>query len=281
MKKLILIMLTLVPVVISTISFSNVYQRKILNNDKHLNNEIINWNIVEYNLNQMQKNISYEKNSIELGIANKDNFNKIIQFIKKKNDDNIAEFKNSNFNINQLIMHISNQHSNFKLIYQNPTKYFSVGNLNFENKINDFFSNTKDVDSLKKHVHNLKISKTTLTTISATAAIAAAGFWAAAWWFGISIPWAVASTIASTLTATASSSISIVLVKYDQELNKFVKVGTVFGSVFSLGHIFYNVLNPVFIGLATAATAVSWAIPTISVVVGISNAILAWISLYK
>lgn len=43
---------------------------------------------------------------------------------------------------------------------------------------------------------------TGLAVTSAVASVAAAGFWAAAWWFGITIPWAVAATsLAVTLTA--------------------------------------------------------------------------------
>lgn len=43
---------------------------------------------------------------------------------------------------------------------------------------------------------------TGLAVTSAVASVAAAGFWAAAWWFGITIPWAIAATsLAVTLTA--------------------------------------------------------------------------------
>ncbi|WP_375317354.1 hypothetical protein [Spiroplasma endosymbiont of Virgichneumon dumeticola] len=101
--------------------------------------------------------------------------------------------------------------------------------------------------SLENYVYNLKIAKTNFITISA--AVAAAGFWAAAWWFGISIPWAIGSTAISALDGGVAARINVTLVKYDHELSGLDKATISATSIYKLGHIFYAVLNPLLITL--------------------------------
>lgn len=61
---------------------------------------------------------------------------------------------------------------------------------------------------------------TGLAVTSAVASVAAAGFWAAAWWFGITIPWAIAATsLAVTLTANTIG-VAILKDKIQVPINK-------------------------------------------------------------
>lgn len=61
---------------------------------------------------------------------------------------------------------------------------------------------------------------TGLAVTSAVASVAAAGFWAAAWWFGITIPWAIAATsLAVTLTANTIG-VAILKDKLQTPINK-------------------------------------------------------------
>lgn len=61
---------------------------------------------------------------------------------------------------------------------------------------------------------------TGLAVTSAVASVAAAGFWAAAWWFGITIPWAIAATsLAVTLTANTIG-VAILKDKLQAPINK-------------------------------------------------------------
>lgn len=287
MNKISLMSLSLSLILASPIAFSSSYKKaENFNIEKQINNQLINWNDVEINLNQMFENITFEKNSKELGTRNQEQFETVIKFIRQNNNKNINKFKSDNYDLKLLQKYLCETNDQYKSVYQNPTQFLKENNLNFENaaeKINSIkvFSDTNNLEWLKNHVNKLKVYKVTFATLSATAAVAAAGFWAAAWWFGISIPWAVGATLASTLTGAAASGITIALVKYDQEMDRLVKAGSIFGATFSLGHIFYSILNPIFVGLSASATAVSWAFPAVLAVVGIAVAVLAWISLYK
>lgn len=61
---------------------------------------------------------------------------------------------------------------------------------------------------------------TGLAVTSAVASVAAAGFWAAAWWFGITIPWAIAATsLAVSLTANTIG-VAILKDKIQTPINK-------------------------------------------------------------
>lgn len=135
--------------------------------------------------------------------------------------------------------------------------------------------------SLEQYVHNIKIARTTFATISATAAVAAAGFWAVAWWFGFSTPFAVTCTLASAFSGGIAAAISIAQVIYDKQLRGIDKFVISLFAIYKLGHIFYATLNPILIGANVSAYSMSWAFPAILAIVPVVSAVLVWINLYS
>lgn len=269
-----------------TILANDVNNSQIVN--KVNENNKINWfSVQDYNNNYFQ-NIkeNYYKNLNPKLINFKNNqevnIDKVIEFAKQKTDIYVTKFKNQNFNLNQIINTLSKINSKFAQNYNNA---LTAKNNLLNNKA--YYSRSlgllKDASfsSLESYVYNLKIAKTTFTTISAAAAISAAGFWAAAWWFGISIPWAIGSTAVSALAGGIAAGISITLVKYDNELSGIDKATISAAATYKLGHIFYAVLKPLLIGSGATATSLSWAFPAVIAIVPLVSAILAWINLFN
>lgn len=240
-----------------------------------INNKIIDWIDVEKNIDKFIEKFLKENKNLDIQ-------NIVINKIRKI----ILDSKNENLNLNQLICKISKESQQFKNTYTKiqkqviNTKSFS----SIENKKNSKSLNfsQEEFDKLKKLVNDLKISKVTFTTISATAAVAAAGFYAAAIVsFGATIPWAVGCTTISVVSGGVAAGISIALVQYDEELTKWQKTGSSFSAIFNLGHIFYRILNPLLIGATATITATSWAFPAALALIPITASILSWINLYK
>ncbi len=273
MSKISLISLALLPTFLNPLLITNSYhQAENIKNQKSINYQAIDWKEVEKLMPSIIKKFLKE---------NKDS--NVQNILMNKINQIIFEAKNESLNLTQLINKISDQSSDFQYHYkQSQQKIFNLSFTPF-NKVSSKsiqFSQA-ELDKLNKLVNDLKISKVTFTSVSAAAAIASAAFWATAWWFGATIPWAVGSSVASALAGGIASGISIALIKYDEELNKWKKSGGALTAIYSLGHIFYRILNPLLIGATATAAATSWAFPGILAIIPITGSILAWINLYK
>ncbi|WP_308150157.1 hypothetical protein [Spiroplasma sp. AdecLV25b] len=174
-----------------TILATNVNNYQTISNKVNIDN--INWCDVKNYNNNYFKNIkeNYYKNPTLNLLSLKNNkevdINKIINYAQETTNNYVVRFKNKNFNLNKIISVLSKDNLEFAKNYNNvlirknnvlKNPLLSSQNLRLL-KDTSFYS-------LENYVYNLKIAKTTFITISA--AVAAAGFWAAAWWFGISIP---------------------------------------------------------------------------------------------
>lgn len=284
MKKILSISSSLI--LSTTIIISNINNCQIIN-ETNIQNKI-NWNSVQnYNNNYFQ-NIkeNYYKNStlklINFKNNQETNIDQIIEFAKQKTNIYITKFKNQNFDLTQIINTLSKE--NYKFAENYNTSLISTNNL-IKNKLysskNAYLLKTDSFSSLENYIYKLKIAKTTFVTISAAAAVAAAGFWASAWAFGVSIPWAIGSTTASALSGGIAAGINISLVKYDKELSSLNKASISFAATYKLGHIFYSTLNPLLIGATATATSLSWAFPLIISIIPLISATLAWINLFR
>lgn len=257
----------------------NTYQATQKTNE----NGNINWTNVKFDSSNYFKNIkeNYYKNPKSSLIKNNQtvDMNKVIKYAQDKANNYINNFQKQNLNLNQIIKTLSKDSPQFAKSYNSGLNKKDSGvktNLILKNNLG--LLKDTSFSSLENYVYNLKIAKTTFISVSATAAIAAAGFWAAAWWFGVSIPWAVGSTTASALAGGIAAGINIALVKYDNELSGIDKAAISFASIYKLGHIFYAVLNPLLIGSSATATSLSWAFPAILSIIPVASAILAWIN---
>ncbi len=262
------------PVVVSPITFSSIYQQaEKINSVREVNNQLIDWNEV--------------KTTLPLIIKNIESFNKDAQTIfMKKIQQIINEAKNNNLNLEQLIKKISIDSKKFKNSYSEIKSQINNANLHSyienQNSLKSFNYSQTEPDKLNKLVNHLKISKVTFITTSATAAVAAAGFYAAApLTFGATVPWAVGCTTVSAVSGSVAASISIALVKYDDALSDWQTARGSMGAIVNLGTIFYRVLNPILIGATATITATSWAFPAAFALIPIMGSILTWINLYK
>lgn len=272
MNKFSLIAFALMPTTLSPLLTTKVYyEAKHFQNQDIENYQIIDWNEVQYLMSNIIEKFLKEHEDCNVENILLDEIAKIT-----------SEAKNQNLNLNQLINKISSQSVDFKNIYQqSQQKKLTFNDFKTNEHINNVKFSEAELDKLNKLVNDLKISKVTFTTISATAAVASAAFWATAWWFGATIPWAVGCSVASALAGGIASGISIALIKYDEALDKWQKAGGALTSTYNLGHIFYRILNPLLIGASATATATSWAFPGILAIIPITGSILAWINLYK
>lgn len=256
------------------VSIEKIFKlNQVLENKKH-QATTIDWDLIEDHVNNFISQIQIE-NNLKTIFLNETNA------IMKRS-------KNNHFNLNQLVENIRTKHQKFN-------QYFSANDLTHESKsfsdlhfdhdhnlINYWSYSSNDFNQLEKLVNDLKISRVTFTTISATSAIAAAGFWAAApFSFGATVPWATACTVITSVSGGVAAGLNIALIKYDQELSQLSKVGKAFTSVYYLGHIFYRTLKPLLIGVSVSIGATSWAFPAALALLPIAGSILAWIELYR
>jgi len=147
----------------------------------------------------------------------------------------------------------------------------------------------------QKHLQwekKLRIARTTLITISVASAVAAAGFYAAAVFFGLSIPWAVASTAISVATGAAAGGISVALTNYEvglkhrygfpdersewEILKDMAKVLNMLKqSANVIKAIYTSILKPIFTAVTVVITASSWAFPPSAVISAIIGSLIS------
>lgn len=217
---------------------------------------------------------------------------KALKLAQQKASEYIEKFKDQSFNLQQLINVLSNDNSQFKDEYEKQVNQaqqkqsLNLSNTNQNNHLsckNSLLkSSNNDIEALKKKIKKLKIAKTAFITISASAAIAAAGFWAAApWTIGATIPWAVGCTEISVASGFVSSSLSFSIIKADEQMPGWEKFTSALTSTYFIGHIFYKILYPILISLNVTLTVTSWVFPVVLSLIPITSSIIAWISLYS
>lgn len=153
---------------------------------------------------------------------------KINSYVSKKIIEYQKDYLNGNFNLNTVL-------DNAKKSGWDEQKIVSEIN-DYQDKLilnKQLFENNKSTKTYGLALHASYGDKTFGNTIdkvtsvltglavtSAVASVAAAGFWAAAWWFGITIPWAIAATsLAVTLTANTIG-VAILKDKLQVPINK-------------------------------------------------------------
>ena len=139
----------------------------------------------------------------------------------------------------------------------------------------NFESNTQT--TIGKLINGLNIATTTFAWISAAAASFAAIEYGLAWWFGISIPWAVASTAISVAAGAFSAGCGIAAMTIQSEANQlpegYETAVTAFSSVYPLGS-FIGTLVKLSSAVITTVSLCGWAFAVAGVVVAIAIAIL-------
>ncbi|WP_419334828.1 hypothetical protein [Spiroplasma endosymbiont of Sarcophaga variegata] len=102
--------------------------------------------------------------------------------------------------------------------------FSSNSGLNFNNDINvATYSISKDKQAALEYWDKLNDINLGFKTATTIVAIAAAGFWAAAWFFGISVPWAIAATVVAASPGVTTAGISYYLNINNEYQNNLIK----------------------------------------------------------
>ncbi len=277
MKKLISMVsaLTLGVTGINSVVLANQYRN---NSNLEISGNEINWNKMEESLLTMFDGI------LEESSENKDMILKAREESLKYYDD----VKNNNLSLEEINLSLSEMTKKYENTYGSEIKNLKN---NKENKVNsisynslNYFSKSKNIESLEeakaslnKFSRDLAIAQNTLSSLAVVAGIAAAGFWAAAWWFGISIPWAVAASATSASLGVASASIGFYRQKHNLDPNLLSSVAWAL-NIRTIASAFKEIVYPVLIITETTVTASSWAVPAAFAAVGAIFVIYAWVS---
>ncbi|WP_339034932.1 hypothetical protein [Spiroplasma endosymbiont of Cantharis rufa] len=275
MKKLISMVsaLTLGVTGINSVVLANQYRN---NSNLEISGNEINWNKMEESLLTMFDGM------LEESSENKDMILKAREESLKYYDD----VKSNNLSLEEITISLSEMTKKYENTYGSE-----INNLKNSDKVNNvsynslnYFSKSKNIESLEeaktsltKFSRDLAIAQNTLSSLAVVAGIAAAGFWAAAWWFGVSIPWAVAASATSASLGVASASIGFYRQKHNLDPNLLSSVAWAL-NIRAIASAFKEIVYPVLIITETTVTASSWAVPAAFAAVGAIFVIYAWVS---
>ncbi|WP_426549177.1 hypothetical protein [Spiroplasma endosymbiont of Glossina fuscipes fuscipes] len=114
-------------------------------------------------------------------------------------------------------------------------------------------------------------------TATAIVAIAAAGFWAASWFLGLSVSWAIAATTVVASLGVTVAGISYYLNvnnKYRDNIIKSIKMAL---SIRTLAHSFWDIIFPILTANVTIVTETSVVMPAFSAILATTSAFFGWI----
>ena len=284
--KILLSLLGVGAVTVSAVSFtsSNIFLGHKSEISYQENNQI-DWKMLNQDINSYFNNLK-EANAFSASDVDNSTMTLALDFAQQKANDYLQRFQAQNLSLEEIIKTLGQESPEFAKNYQEHLDQPVTSDDSFDtaSMISAFSNSEVSVAFLDKKIKDLKIAQTVFITVSATSAVAAAGFWAAAWFFGISVPWAISATLVSAITGTVAAGLNISIVKYDQELDKWNKVERTTPSTITLGLSFYKILKPLLSLLKTAEVTVvanSWKIPTALAVLPVISATLAFINLLK
>ncbi|AGY41366.1 hypothetical protein mflW37_2990 [Mesoplasma florum W37] len=221
------------------------------------------------------------------------NTDQIFQFAQEESLKILEKFKKEKTDLTNAIDYLKDKNSEFEKTYESALNeninqnmnQKSFDNLNKTNEIlsrnslkTETFSLSANLEKNKELVKKLRLAKITFATASATAAVAAAGFYAAAWWFGITLPWAVGCTTASAFCGTAAGGISLALLKYDKKMSDLDKASSAVSGAISLAHVLSKTTTAILYTLTASVTPLTWCFPALLSVISVAGAVTAWIS---
>lgn len=190
--------------------------------------------------------------------------------------NNIQEFKD-NFKVENKLGNLNN------VGLLSKTAYAMTPNDSVQATPNKTLDKEQAINNTEETIKKLKILDTTLLTIAVISDIAAAGFWAASWFFGISVPWAVAATSLAAALHVIQNAVHVFLVN-----NKTLESTNWWGIItwakditFFASSVSYSLIYNTAVSIAEAAvTATSWAVPAAFAGIGVFSTMYAWIKLY-
>lgn len=215
MKKILSILSTLT----LTGSAAIVLTSSIDNHVQQIKNEKTNidWNDIKSQTSEYFKNLKSEQKNQKIFYTTEDkqiSSEEAIQYTQEKAIEYIARFQNQNLNSNEITNILLNENSDFKESYNNILQEQTQNN----NTTKVSIQNLKALDitwdqyeKIQEEMPQTRKDTTIFSSISIASAIAAV-----AWFFGISLPWAVGCTAISIITRVTSDYFNITLYHYDQ-----------------------------------------------------------------
>ncbi|PPE04554.1 hypothetical protein EELLY_v1c02340 [Entomoplasma ellychniae] len=218
----------------------------------------------------------------------------IIEYAKNESRKILDHFKGENINFSALINYLQTTVTEFGRTYNlyingikgvNALPNHKLNKIAFEptlgggiggGHISPPYTPTDSLEGIHKLVKELKIVKTALVTASAAAAIAAAGFYAAAVVsFGISVNWAIGCTAISAATAAAVEGfLALALVKYDESMSNIKKGASAIAATLSIGRVLGSTTKTIPMTASLSLTPISWEFPPFLALIGTIAAVI-------
>lgn len=219
--------------------------------------------------------------------------------VKQKQNEYLQFFKDRNFNLEQINAYLSTTFEGYEPAYDDglallnknllsPVTITSRANVlapgsggqNYYKYSPTYTLRVKTESELYDLINKLKIAKDSFAGISAAAAIAAAGCWAATGFFGISAIWATAFTVSSSIAGGIAGCLDAAIIAHERMANSSVYylMGDVSRGVLDVVKVasaIGKIVNVTLLGFEAAAAAVVWAFPPILGSIGLVHAILS------
>ncbi|KAF0850718.1 MAG: hypothetical protein EIB84_03845 [Spiroplasma poulsonii] len=284
MKKLLCVLSTVLLTTsgVLSIAVDKTHESTIQQNN-NVDKEAVDWNQVKNYFKENSFETLYQTNSLKDANGHPLT-SEVVNKVQQKSLEYVNNFKNKNFNLNQITNYLKTNVKDFD-------QHFKVDNKNETLKLNSYSllqTNNKDLDKEKtitntlNAVNKLKIVNTGIYTAATIAEIAAAGFWAAAWWFGLSVPWAIAATTLGAALFTVYYAINTFLIDNDiSNKNLWDDLLWAKDITFFVSSVSYSLIyNTAVLVAEGTLTATSWAVPAAFAAIGVFFGTWTWLKLY-
>ncbi|MDY2887328.1 MAG: hypothetical protein SOT25_00930 [Malacoplasma sp.] len=215
-----------------SISVNKNNTSKITNNLSVLKNAtsktIVDYSLVEKMMSEVSLKSLNNQNNVELTIEQE-------QKVQELQQHYLDLFESNNYSLEEVLSYMCENFPQYKEEYEKQTKVLNLNNShNLNNhfvigKNNNLLKISPDIEEwikrkqkeFKEKIPDLEYNRNVLITSCVIASTAAAAFYAAAWWFGITIPWAIACTMAATQFGILQDSLNkeILIIKEYTEID--------------------------------------------------------------
>ena len=250
----------------------------------------IDWNYIKNSNDDYFKNLKQDNKKQKIAYSSKYkqiSSEEIIKYAQEKANSYIKIFKNQDLNSDQVKNILLNENSDFKTNYNNLLQEQITNDFQLENKLKLSVKNFEtlgtifdDYQKIQKEMPEIRRNATIFSSISIAAAVAATGFYAAAWFFGITLPWAIGCTAISVLSGIGSTYFNIVLYNYDQTESYLSRHIQELNIIYDLiGYLKNSLLSlkDLLMGEELAIVASEWAFTPSSILIPIIFYILSFV----
>lgn len=301
MKKLLSFLGTATIITSSASVFAYADHLNNVNSSKVTNNaETLDWNEISSNLFDVFKKASLYSQK-EFKVLNSNNQAKstqqtvsleaVLNYAQAETAKMLSDFQEQNLTLDEIISTIKTNVNDFEEVFDQqetkPNASEIVINQNLRANDLESVKNFQESDTISQEEQDVKnrdlvlkiqLARNVIASGAAAAAIAAVGFYAAAWFFGISIPFAVGCTVASALLTAAAGGLAIALGEYDYDMQHLERFTTILLGTMSVAHVLASVSLALLYTLLAAVTAFSWCFPAVTAVIAVVSMVIGWVN---